>query len=399
MSRSLWVAYSLLAAAALVLATGCVVDQNYSAAARPTQKFPSTSWAKNEQPVEPEIRWVQVPPQHAVAPSSVSGGPCADDNACPGKELCIRGRCALYDDSVPATPDTALPPTPQQLQDATGPAATAAPLEPAAAPDAPITRMNQEDAYAVIIGIDRYRSSAIPAAQNAENDANAFAKYAARTLGIPDRNIRLLVGSEASKSDIEAVLQEWLPAQPTQPGSNVYFFFSGHGAPDAQTGDTYLVPFDGDPAYLKSKGISLAGLYKHFSALPGRRLLAMIDACFSGAGGRSVLPKGLRPLLAVKMPELESGTVAVLAASGADEVTGPAPSAAHGLFTYHLLRALSGLADRDGDKAITLHELNLFVARHVTEEARRANRQQSPSLKFVGVDKPGDWTVVDHLVE
>ena len=263
---------------------------------------------------------------------------------------------------------------------------------------APITRMRQNDAYAVVIGVENYRGQ-LPPADHAENDAAVVSRYLVRTLGVPADHVKTLVGQGASKSDIEAALQEWLPATKASPGATVYFYFSGHGAPDPTTGDSYLVPWDGDPAFLKTKGLRVSEVYSKLTALKGRRVLALLDACFSGTGARSVLPKGVRPLVLLKPVEAPKGLFASLTASGAAETSGPATTSSHGLFTEQLLRGLSGLADRDGDHVVSLHELNLFVTRQVKDLARAQGREQTPTLSVSGVRAPGEWTVVDGLVD
>lgn len=285
-----------------------------------------------------------------------------------------------------------------RLVDGQGCVSSPAALAPAAEIDvAPVTKMRQDGARALVIGIERYRSRELPPATHAEADARVFASYLERTLGVPRSGVKVLLGEHASKGDIEAMLEEWLPAN-VVPGGTVYLFFSGHGAPDPTTGEGYLVPWDGDPAYLKSKALALSSVYAKLAALPQQRVVTFLDSCFSGAGARSLLPAGARPLVPVKA-EAPKGRMAILSATAANETAGPAPAGGHGLFTWHLLRGLSGLADRDGDRAVSLHELQLFVTRAVSEEARlREGRDQTPTLLLSGGGKPGDWIVVDGLV-
>ena len=283
----------------------------------------------------------------------------------------------------------------------TAPAPQALPTPPSdddAIDKAPITRMRQRDAYAVVIGVENYRGQ-LPPADHAEHDAAVFSRYLVRTLGVPPENVKTLVGQGASKSDIEAALAEWLPATKAGPGATVYFYFSGHGAPDPTTGDSYLVPWDGDPAFLKTKALRVSEVYSKLTALKGRRVLALLDACFSGTGARSVLPKGVRPLVVLKPVETPKGVFASLTASGAAETSGPATTSSHGLFTEQVLRGLSGLADRDGDHVVSLHELNLFVTRQVKDLARAQGREQTPTLSLSGVRAAGEWSVVDGLVD
>ena len=231
--------------------------------------------------------------------------------------------------------------------------------------------------YAVIIGIEGYQGE-LPKATHAEADARAFAAYAQTTLGVPASHIKVLSGSRAGKAAIESAVKEWLPRNVRDPNSKVYFFFSGHGAPDPETGTAYLVPWDADPAYLKTRGVSIKSLYTTLETLPAKNLYVFLDACFSGSGSRSVLAKGTRPLVPVKAETARR--LVALTASGARETTGAARDMPHGLFTRYLLAGLGGAADANADNAVSVGELADFVTSKVSTDARLDNREQTPSL-------------------
>jgi len=230
-------------------------------------------------------------------------------------------------------------------------------------------------AVAMVIGIESY-SKDLPEASGAEHDAELFAELAHRTLGLKRSRIRLLVGSDATKSSIDAELDEWL-AKNADPAGEAFFFFAGHGAPDPESGESYLVPWDADPKYVRTQGIAVSELVGKLAGSNAQHTYAFLDACFSGSGGRSVLAKGTRPLVRVRDLQAPSGGLSLLTAAAADEVTGAAPSG-NGLFSYHLLAGLNGRADADRDGAITLAELVEYTQANVTEQAAEANRDQSP---------------------
>jgi uncharacterized caspase-like protein len=197
-------------------------------------------------------------------------------------------------------------------------------------------------------------------------------------LGVPEAHIRVLLGQRAGRSDIESMLQEWLPRNAVEPGGKVYVFFSGHGAPDPTNGKAYLVPWDADPAYIKTRGIPVDEIYAGLAKLKGQQAYVFLDACFSGSGQRSVIAKGTRPLVPIKAPK--ANRIIALTASAARETTGAARDAAHGLFTRHLLAGMGGAADANGDGQVTLGELAEHVRSRVSKDARLDNRDQTPSL-------------------
>lgn len=255
---------------------------------------------------------------------------------------------------------------------------------PAAAPAPPERRLSDADlpSYrlperpkdaAVVIGVESY--SDLPKAEFAERDAQAF-KAHLLGLGVPERNIALLVGSRAGKAALEKNLEQWLPRVADET-SRVYVYFSGHGAPDPRSGEAYLVPWDGDPNFLETTAYPVKRLYQKLAALRAQEIVVALDSCFSGAGGRSVLPRGARPLVAKSSEEKPADArITVLTASDAGEISGSLPSAAHGLFTYHLLMGLNGAAG----SPVTLEALHRYLAPKVADEAKRENRDQNPKL-------------------
>ena len=230
------------------------------------------------------------------------------------------------------------------------------------------------DDLAVIIGIESYSDIASKASY-AERDADAF-KAHVRALGVPERNIVLLKGSKAGKASFEKNVEVWLPRL-VKADSRVYFFFSGHGAPDVKTGQAYLVPWDGDPSFLESTAYPVAKLSRKLGALPAKQVLVAMDSCFSGAGGRSVLASGARPLVG----KIETGAVpaklTVLAASAANEISGSLDDKGHGAFTWFLLEGLN--AGKTTPKA-----LSEYLTPRVQDEAKRLNRDQTPQLQGDG---------------
>lgn len=233
------------------------------------------------------------------------------------------------------------------------------------------------DDFALIVGIEGYRS--IPKADYGESDAKLVKTYV-ESLGVPPANVVLLTGSGASRSDIAKYVEEWLPGV-VKPDSRVYFYYSGHGAPDPATGAAYLIPYDGDPQFLKSTALPLTKLYADLAALPSKETVVMLDSCFSGAGGRSVLAPGARPLVTVVDEAAAPPRTTVLAASGPQEIAGGLDLQKHGLFTYFLLRGLGGEADADRDGHVEAGELDAYLKAKVGEAARRfSNRAQTPRL-------------------
>jgi hypothetical protein len=249
--------------------------------------------------------------------------------------------------------------------------APAAPQQPAedirAIPD--FKAPAREHDFAVVIGVENYQI--VPKADYAQADA-ALVKDYLKALGLPERNIELLSDERATRSGIEKTIEAWLPNR-VKKDSRVVVYYSGHGAPEPASGDAYLVPYDGDPNYLANTGYPLKRLYEKLGQLPASEVVVALDSCFSGAGGRSVLAKGARPLVSVAEAPVLPANLAVLSASQGSQISTSSPERGDGVFTYYFLKAL-----QDGKKDVG--QIYEFMKPLVEDAAKELNVQQSPGL-------------------
>ncbi|MDX6770345.1 MAG: caspase family protein [Elusimicrobiota bacterium] len=233
--------------------------------------------------------------------------------------------------------------------------------------------------FAVVVGIGRY--SDIPEAQFADRDGEAVKEHLL-ALGFPSRNVVHLTGEKAGYKGIEKFVETWLPRN-AEEGSRVVFYFSGHGAPDPQTGRAYLLPYDGDPNFLENTGYPIERLYRKLGELRAREVVVALDACFSGAGGRSVLAKGARPLVARVEDASVPPQLTVFAAASGEQITSTLEEQGHGTFTYYFLKGLGGAARGPGG-TVTARGLHDYLKPKVQDAARRQNRDQEPVLHGSG---------------
>lgn len=234
--------------------------------------------------------------------------------------------------------------------------------------------------YAVVIGIERYRRD-LPNVNFASHDAKVVREYLTKRLGFSEQNVVSLINDHAAKSDMEKYLEYWLPEH-VDNDSTVLIYFSGHGAPNLKTNEGYILPYDGDPTYLDGTGYSLKRLYETLEKSPAKEVVVMLDSCFSGTGGRSVISKGLRPVvISVENPLLAGGKTVVLTASSGVQSSSTYNSKSHGLLTYFLLKGLQGSADQNNDGKIDLSEVYAYLRPQVEIVARQEfNNEQTPQL-------------------
>lgn len=253
----------------------------------------------------------------------------------------------------------------------------------------PTTVSEKEYAYAVIIGVEEYRD--LPKVDYAKRDAEMVKQYLIKALGYPEQNIVTLLNERVTRSQIEARLEKWLPKQVAgNSDAEVFVYYGGHGAPDPNTSQAFLVPYDGDPAFLETTAYPLHRLYTSLSELPAKSVTVVMDSCFSGAGGRSIIAKGARPMMiSVENPVPAAQNMVVLSAAAGNQISSALPDKRHGLFTYYFLKGLQGEADANQDGAIEVGELYAYLKPQVETAARRMNAEQSPQL-LPGADLLGE---------
>lgn len=238
----------------------------------------------------------------------------------------------------------------------------------------------KEHAFAIVIGVEKYRD--LPMVDYATRDADMVKAYLVKSLGYPEQNVVVLKDDRVTRSQLAARFERWLPAQvKNHRDAEVFVYYAGHGAPDINTNQSFLVPFDGDPSFLETTGYPLSNLYKLLSELPAKRVVVALDTCFSGSGGRSVIAKGTRPMLiTVDNPVVSSKNMVVFSATGPNQISSAYREKRHGLFTYHFLKGIQGEADSNNDGTVDIGELGTYIRVGVQTVARRMNVEQDPQV-------------------
>lgn len=241
------------------------------------------------------------------------------------------------------------------------------------------SKTTRSSSLAVIIGIESYKYTS--SASYASRDAGAFYQYATKILGIPDANVYYLVDDGATMGEFSKLFDEngWLSRRVTE-NSDIFVFYSGHGAPDIKSKVPYIIPYDIDPNYAQS-GYSSYRLYKNLSELNAKSVIVMLDACFIGQNKESeMLLADARPALLAVTASSVPPNVTLLAASSANQISSGYPSEKHGIFSYYLMKGMSPESDIDKDGKITLGELYDYLYGNVKSTAGRLDREQTPEL-------------------
>jgi uncharacterized caspase-like protein len=262
-------------------------------------------------------------------------------------------------------------------------------VAPLPAPAAPVR--NQ---WAVVIGVGGYDSAAIPRLRYTVPDADAIYQTLIGPAGFKKDNVLLLTDRSERKPtlrNIKWALGTFL-GRSAQKDDTVLIFFAGHGAPEVDTRGLerdglakYLIPSDADPDDLYSTALPMDELQTIFGRIEAERVVAFLDACYSGAaGGRTFAAKKTR---ATSVDDLflerltRSKGRAIITASRPSEVSIELPELGHGIFSYYLVNALKGAADLNRDGIVSLQEVYEYVEQQVTTKSRSVGGNQHPVMK------------------
>ncbi len=246
------------------------------------------------------------------------------------------------------------------------------------------------DSVAIIVGNRNYRQT-VPV-DFAHNDADAMKEFLVGRLGFREANVFVL--KDATLNEFNQAFgternpqsgQLWRRVREGR--SNVFVYFSGHGVPDLQSRQPFLLPSDGNPNQSES-GYLLDTLYRNLDLVkqkvgPSRHVLVMIDACFTGETGRrgETLLAVSAPGFAPARPRSGQGVIKLLATSASAPANWDGDSRL-GLFTSRLLKGAAGLAAADSAATtVAWADLRRFVTQDVAEAARReSGREQLPEI-------------------
>lgn len=237
--------------------------------------------------------------------------------------------------------------------------------------DIPVTNINNEKTFAVIIANENYQS--VDAVPYALNDGNIFREYCQKTLGIPEKQIKYVPNAtgnqiKAQVTWLENICKAFDDAQ-------IIFYYAGHGIPDESSRTAYLLPVDGLGTDV-STGYRLDNLYHALGNIPAKNVTVFMDACFSGSKREQGMLASARGVAIKAKTGLPQGNMVVFSAAQGDETAYPNKEEKHGMFTYYLLKKLQ---ETEGN--VTLQELGDYITKQVSQQSILVNgKPQTPCV-------------------
>src|SRR5713101_5981119 len=131
--------------------------------------------------------------------------------------------------------------------------------------------------HGLFIGVDRYASRSVNWLSCARRDAVALHALFSDTF---ESEAVLLTDQAATRAAIE---RQFATLAACNEDDFVVVTFSGHGSESHE-----LATYDADPSDLPNTSIPLDTLTEWFARIPARRLVCVLDCCFSGGVGAKV---------------------------------------------------------------------------------------------------------------
>ncbi|ALG68264.1 caspase family protein [Beggiatoa leptomitoformis] len=217
------------------------------------------------------------------------------------------------------------------------------------------------DLYVLVVGVNQYQDTNLTSLRFADNDANAFAQAIQAQEGklYKKVNVKLLINP--LRDEITQGLT-WIETQTTSRDTAI-IFLSGHGIKDTN-GRYYFLPQNAQLTDLKTTGITRNDIRDTLSTTAGKRIL-FLDSCHAG---QVMSNKGIKAgdvnQLSNELADAENGIVVFTASTGR-QTSVEIEELGHGVFTKAILDGLQGLADYDGDRKISLSELDMYITQRV----------------------------------
>jgi hypothetical protein len=240
-----------------------------------------------------------------------------------------------------------------------------------------------DTSYALVVGADRYESGDWPLLKSAREDALAMSAI----LENQGYEVTTLVGAEATRSRILGELRDNI-ALNLGPRDRILFYFSGHGETIERSGGKfgYIVPqdarIDDVSSWISMAEIEATSLYMDLA----QHQLFIFDSCYGGQFAKKGFLSNLfreHPLYIER--NSESRVREYITAGDEHDIAVYSEDDKYSYFTSYLIRALSGVADFNGDSYITTSELYTYLL------SAASNPYQTPLYGVLPRHEPGGY--------
>jgi len=256
--------------------------------------------------------------------------------------------------------------------------------------------MSASKKYALLIGVEEYLDKDhLTRVAYAEADV-ASIRHALLELGYGDDEIIVLLGERATKTSIEHEIR-MLVEETLNSEDSLLVFFAGHGLGVGRT--TYLLCRDTRRRDIEATGIDLSDLVRELRRSPCVRLQLYLDCCH-GEFVNDPTERGLVSQMAEE--DLERALrgaehFACFSACRFNQKSHSSGRLEHGIWTYHLVQALTGQvpAILAHDKFLTASSLQDYLSEQVPLTVRDTFTTRKNQTPWYSGSQARDFLVAD----
>jgi Caspase domain len=249
-------------------------------------------------------------------------------------------------------------------------------------------------AYGVVIGIEKYSVPGMSSVAHAHDDGKAFATTLTEHLGVSAANLTLWLDGDATRTNLDIELPRIVDR--LDAADRFYFYYAGHGL--YCEGSNHLTAWDTHLQHLHGTTVELERiLLKPLRTSPCRSSLVFIDAC----AVQIIDPSAPSRDVTSHMDDVQFrdfvrdvAHVAAFFACSKDEKSYSFPALGHGIWSYHLLRALQGLEPKAANKGlITGYSLSDFLKDRIPRYIRERTQITKHQTPYGLIGSSGDFLI------
>jgi hypothetical protein len=199
-------------------------------------------------------------------------------------------------------------------------------------------------AYALVIGIDRYDDATFPTLKTAGADAEAVGQVLRERYGFEAQILR-----DSTRHEILTAIDRY--RRIASESSSILIYYAGHGIYDSATDKAYWLPRDAE-SLGTANWISADDITSGIRAIPARHVVVISDSCYSGGLSREAIVELTSADHSRYIDSAEQRKSRHLLSSGANEPVSDG-GGGHSIFADALLRGLNNIPASD----FTAHEL------------------------------------------
>jgi uncharacterized caspase-like protein len=244
--------------------------------------------------------------------------------------------------------------------------------------------------WLLLVGVNDYQDIGLPSLRYPALDCQGLEEALVKaTEGFPNKEVVVhhdFASQTPKLSNIRKSLQKIVSQ--SQPNDSIMLYFSGHGMLEPNTQEAVLCFSDTNKNNLLGTGLPMQELVEMLSASPAKQQLLCLDTCHSGdmallgaTSGRArdgnitnVTNSTPQLMNVLRQQASQSKGFCALLSCDRGQQSWEFPELGHGVFTYYLMRGLSGEA-ADNSGFIDADGLYKYVYRQTVQYIDKLNHQ------------------------